>query len=190
MEQHGYPAIVLLLMFGIVGLPVPDETLLTFAGYLAYKHHLALVPALVAATAGSVCGITASYALGRAFGMPLIHRFGRYLHLDEERIHKAHAWFERFGGWALTFGYYIPGVRHFTAYAAGVSQVEPHFFALFAYSGAAIWSSSFILLGYLLGDRWEEVTHQVRRHLFIAAVALGVLVAAYLLFRKVRARNS
>jgi membrane protein DedA with SNARE-associated domain len=189
-EQHGYPAIVLLLMFGIVGLPVPDETLLTFAGYLAYKHHLAFVPALAAAITGSVCGITASYALGRVFGMPLVHRLGRYIHVDEESIHKAHAWFERFGGWALTFGYYIPGVRHFTAYAAGISQLEPHFFALFAYTGAVIWSSTFILLGYLLGERWEEATRLVRRHVFMAAVAAAVMAAAYLLFRKMRARKS
>ncbi len=186
MERHGYPAIALLLAFGIVGLPVPDETLLTFAGYLAYKHHLALVPALAAAIAGSACGITVSYGLGRVFGLPLVHRIGRYVRLDEERINKAHAWFERFGGWALTFGYYIPGVRHFTAFAAGVSRLEAHWFALFAYSGAAIWSASFILLGYFLGERWEEAARAVRRHLFITAAAVGIMGGAYLLWRKRR----
>ena len=119
-------------MLGIVGLPVPDETLLTFSGYLIFSGHLRPGPALAAALAGSMCGISISYLLGRTFGAALLHRYGRYVHLTEERIAKAHEWFERAGRWGLTFGYFIPGVRHFTAYAAGMSELEPHVFAVFA----------------------------------------------------------
>jgi membrane protein DedA with SNARE-associated domain len=173
-------------MTGIIGLPVPDETLLTFTGYLIYKGNLKLAPAFLAAMGGSICGITASYFLGRLFGMPLIHRYGRYVHLTEERIAKAHDWFERLGRWALTVGYYIPGVRHFTAYAAGMSGLEPHVFAVFAYAGAFLWTSSFITLGYLLGERWEAVAPAVERHALAAAVIAAVPVAAYLWWRKRR----
>src|SRR6266567_2683703 len=91
--QYGYLAIFSLLMFGIVGLPVPDETLLTFTGYLLFKGHLSPIPAFATALAGSVCGITLSYTLGRVFGIKLIHRYGRYLRIREEHIDKAHAWF-------------------------------------------------------------------------------------------------
>ena len=140
-------------MFGIVGLPVPDETLLTFTGYLVFKGHLSLPLAYAAAFAGSTCGITISYTLGRTFGLALIHRYGKYLRITEAHIRKAHAWFERVGNWGLTFGYFIPGVRHVTAYAAGMSEVEPHQFALFAYSGGCLWVAAFIGLGYFLGER-------------------------------------
>ena len=77
-----------------------------------------------AAFAGSACGITLSYVLGRTFGLKLIHRYGRYLRITEDHVEKAHAWFRRAGHWSLTFGYFIPGVRHFTAYAAGMSELE------------------------------------------------------------------
>ncbi len=110
--QYGYIAIFFLLMLGIVGLPVPDETLLTFCGYLIYKGHFAPVLAFGTAFAGSACGITLSYWLGRTFGMKLIHRYGRYVRITEDHVHKAHAWFERVGHWGLTFGYFVPGVRH------------------------------------------------------------------------------
>src|SRR5579862_3377676 len=150
--QYGYVAIFGLLVFGIVGLPVPDETLLTFTGYLVFKGQLSLAPAFGAALAGSACGITVSYILGRTFGLGLIHRYGRYLRIREEHIRKAHAWFERVGQWGLTFGYFIPGVRHVTAYAAGMSGLEPPKFGLFAYSGAVLWVSTFIGLGYFLGE--------------------------------------
>src|SRR5947209_19453427 len=114
--QYGYAAIFSLLILGIVGLPVPDETLLTFTGYLVYTGHLSLPFAFLAAFAGSASGITISYLLGRFLGMKLIHRYGKYLRIREEHLEKAHAWFHRAGHWSLTFGYYIPGVRHFTAY--------------------------------------------------------------------------
>src|SRR5579863_2369527 len=103
--QYGYAAIFVLLMFGIVGLPVPDETLLTFCGFLVYKGRLSLAPAFGTAFAGSTCGITLSYVLGRTFGLALIHRYGRYLRITEVHINKAHAWFARVGHWGLTFGY-------------------------------------------------------------------------------------
>jgi len=64
--SYGYAAIFSLLVFGIVGLPVPDEWLMTFAGYLVYKRHLHLLPTYAAASLGSMCGITVSYVLGRS----------------------------------------------------------------------------------------------------------------------------
>src|SRR5437588_10087532 len=115
--HYGYLAIFSLLMLGIVGLPVPDETLLTFTGYLVFRGNLSLPPAFLAAFAGSACGITLSYVLGRTFGLALIHRYGKYLRITEEHVNRAHAWFRHAGHWSLTFGYFIPGVRHFTAYA-------------------------------------------------------------------------
>src|SRR5690348_641458 len=107
--QYGYFAIFGLLVLGIVGLPVPDETLLTFTGYLVSRGRLKLPLAFASALAGSLCGITISYVLGRTFGLGLIHKFGRYLRITEDHVQKAHAWFERVGHWGLTFGYFVPG---------------------------------------------------------------------------------
>jgi membrane protein DedA with SNARE-associated domain len=191
MEQHvlawiteyGYPAIFCLLVLGIVGLPVPDETLLTFTGYLVYKGHLALPFAFAAAFGGSACGITLSYVLGRTFGLGLIHRYGKYVRIREEHVMKAHEWFERVGRWGLTFGYFVPGVRHFTAYAAGMSAMETRHFALHAYLGALLWASTFIGLGYFLGERWEAVEKQIH-HGGVLIAGVGVaLVVAYLGWR-------
>jgi len=184
--QYGYLAIFSLLVLGIVGLPVPDETLLTFTGYLVYTGHLSLPIAYAAAFCGSACGITLSYALGRWFGLSLIHRYGKYLRIKEEHLQKAHQFFEKAGHWSLTFGYYVPGVRHFTAYAAGLSDLEAPKFCLFAYMGAALWSASFITLGYFLGERWKAVQENIHFYLTLGAVAIGVAAVAYLLWRKFR----
>jgi membrane protein DedA with SNARE-associated domain len=182
--HYGYLAIFTLLMFGIIGLPVPDETLITFSGYLAYKGHFSLPILFVAAWAGSTCGITISFYLGRIFGMGLIHRYGKYVHLTESHIQKAHAWFDRVGHWGLTFGYFIPGVRHVSALAAGMSAVAPGQFALFAYSGACLWVSCFLSLGYFLGERWQTVEGEFRHFALIATFAGAVILLTYLVWRK------
>jgi len=188
-SQYGYLAVFLLLMCGIVGLPVPDETLLTFSGYLVFKGHLSLPLAFATALAGSATGITISYALGRTFGIKLIHRYGRYVRITEEHVRKAHAWFQRVGHWGLTFGYFVPGVRHLTAYAAGMSDVEPHQFALFAYAGACLWVSTFLGIGYFLGERWQNVEKHVDRLLVGASIAAAILLIGYLLWRKLRRKR-
>ncbi len=182
--QYGYIAIFTLLVFGIIGLPVPDETLLTFCGYLIFKGHMELPLAFVAALSGSVCGITISYWLGRTFGLALIHRYGKYVHVTEAHVNKAHAWFERVGHWGLTFGYFVPGVRHFTAYAAGMSEVSQHHFAIYAYSGATLWVSTFFTLGYFLGERWEAVSKDIEHYMMWLWIAGAVLVIAWLVWRK------
>jgi membrane protein DedA with SNARE-associated domain len=188
--QYGYLAIFLLLMFGIVGLPVPDETLLTFTGYLVYRGDLNLGLAFGTALAGSVAGITISYWLGRFFGMKLIHSHGKYLRISPEHFAKAHAWFERIGHWGLTFGYFIPGVRHLTAYAAGISELAPHHFALFAYAGSVLWVSTFIGLGYFLGERWEAVEKNIHHYLTETALAMAIAVVAFLAWRMWRRKRS
>lgn len=184
--QYGYAAIFVLLIFGIVGLPVPDETLLTFTGYLIYKGNFSLPWAFAAAAAGSAAGMTVSYTLGRVFGMAVLHRYGKYLHITPERIQRVHAWFDRIGHWTLTIGYFIPGVRHLTAYAAGMSELEPHQFAVFAYTGTILWVTTFLSLGYFLGERWQTVEQNIHHYLVIGSVGIAVLAVAYLIWRRSR----
>src|SRR5439155_18322600 len=100
-SRYGDAAIFLLLMLGIFGLPVPDETLLTFAGYLCFKGKLLLGPTLAAAFLGSVCGITLSYGLGRLLGLHAVRRLGPMLHLRPEHLAETQRWFEHWGKYVL-----------------------------------------------------------------------------------------
>ncbi len=175
--DYGYFGISAPLALGIVGLPIPDETILAFAGYLIFKGELQAMPAGLAALAGSLCGITISYMLGRTTGYPLLHRYGKYVRITDKEITRVHDFYHRVGGLSLTFGYYLAGVRHLTAYVAGASKLEYPTFAAFAYTGAVIWCSTFLGLGYLLGDRWSEILVLAHRFGLRAAVALAVVAA-------------
>ncbi len=186
-STYGYAAIFLLLVLGIVGLPVPDEWLLVFSGYLAFSGRLTLAGVLVSAFAGSACGITCSYLLGRNVGLPLLHsRFGRYAHVSEEQIRKVHDWFNRIGHWTLFLGYYIPGVRHFTALVAGTSCLEYRAFAMYAYAGALLWVCTFVFIGYHFGESWRPVLALVEKNLRVASAAGVAILAVFAGWRYLR----
>src|SRR5205823_5294480 len=167
--QYGAISLFFLMALGIIGLPIPDETLLVFSGYLIYQGKLNPVFTFAMAFAGAVTGITVSYALGRKYGHKLIHKYGPYFHFTEERFWKVHNWFERIGRWSLFFGYYIAGVRHFTAMVAGASELEYPRFALFAYAGAFTWVACFLSIGYFVGDQWARASEQFHHYIVIGS---------------------
>jgi len=177
--RYGYVAIFLLLVFGIIGLPIPDETMMTFAGYLVYKGKLSYLVTLLVAFSGSACGITAIFLLGRGVGLPLIRKYGRYLHFTEHNLARVHEWFERIGHWTLTFGYFIPGVRHFTAYVAGTAYMPYREFAAYAYSGALLWAFTFISLGYFFGEQWQWILERLHGPLLYAGIGIACVIGLY-----------
>jgi membrane protein DedA with SNARE-associated domain len=73
----------------------------------------------------------------------------------------------------------MPGIRHFTAIVAGSSELEPHIFAAFAYTGGLLWVLTFVSLGYLLGEQWSRISQEVHGVLLwvtIVVVAAGIVV--------------
>jgi membrane protein DedA with SNARE-associated domain len=175
--HYGAPVLFLAQLFGIFGLPIPDELLLTTAGVLVRNGGLTLGPTLAAAICGSSAGITVSYVLGRTVGAAALQRV---LHVDRRSLARGQEWFERLGGWLLMFGYFIPGVRHVTAIAAGSMPLDYSCFARYAYPGAALWSSFFLGVGYYSGNRWAELLAVVRANVTAIFLAVAAILLAYI----------
>ena len=173
LANYGYFAVFGLLMLGIVGPLIPDETIRVYAGIAIHRGQLQALPAVSAAIAGSLCGITLSYLLGRTgvvYALKHIPPLQRHIggHLPE-----AQEWFARYGKWTLFFGYFVAGVRHFTALVAGTSGLAPATFALYAYPGGCIWAVCFITIGYYLGEEWQHIA----KRFDIVAIVLAILIA-------------
>ncbi len=186
LARYGVQAVFGLQVLGIVGLPVPDELLLTLAGTLVRAGRMPLVPTLAAAMTGAMTGITISYLAGRYIGLAALRRF---VHIPDDLLRRAERWFHRAGGWLLTFGYFIPGVRHVTAIAAGSSGLGYGTFAAFAYPGAILWSSCFVTAGYVLGDAWRPAFDAIRRNAMGVGIAIVAAYLASLLFVLLRRRR-
>lgn len=189
-SRYGYMGIFSLLMFGIIGVPVPDEALLAFSGYLVSRGQLGLVPTIAAAFLGSICGISISYWIGRSGGLFLIRRYGHRVHITPQRIERVTQWLDRFGRWGLIIGYFVPGVRHMTALVAGASQLKYPVFAIFAYSGGLLWAVTFITAGFFLEKEWLEKSAAIHRMILITFAAIAfILLVYYLLTRKSRKKT-
>lgn len=178
--EYGSIVLFILLMLGIVALPIPEETLLVFAGALMAQGILHPPSTIIAASTGSLCGITVSYLLGLTGGHYLVHKYGKWVGITTERLNQAKAWFERFGKWSLFIGYFIPGVRHFTGFTAGTTKLEYHHFSLFAYSGGIVWITTFLSIGYFFGDICFAFIEEIdfKTVMIIGTATMAVLIYA------------
>jgi len=180
--HYGSFALFFLLTLGIFALPIPEETLMVIAGALMENGKLEIPQTIIAAFLGSLSGITLSYILGRTAGHFVIIRFGKWVGITQEHLDKAHAWFEHYGKWTLFFGYFIPGVRHFTGISAGATYLDYKDFALFAYSGALIWVSTFLSIGYFFGAYWFKVFEEVEWNIDDVMTIAILLFGIYLIY--------
>jgi membrane protein DedA with SNARE-associated domain len=144
----------------------------------------------VTAFLGSVCGVSLSYVLGRFVGLPALIKFGHLIHLRPEHLAQGHRWVERWGKYSLLLAYFIPGYRHVAALVMGASLLNPIVFARYAYTGALIWAGSFIGLGYIAGEEWNQLYPILHRNVIAVIIlvlfALGSVIAFVLMRRTPR----
>ena len=177
--KYTYLGIFMALGLGILGLPVPDETLMAYAGFLVSQDKISYFYTIMVAFIGTSCGITIGYILGRTFGSPFIKRFSAKTYMNPDHVQTAENFYNRYGKFALFIGYFIPGVRHLTAIFAGTSLMPYRTFALFAYAGGLFWTITFVSLGYFLGEKWHEVYMYSHRYILPAVlVAIVILLIA------------
>jgi membrane protein DedA with SNARE-associated domain len=186
---YGYGVIFLLLMLGVVGLPIPDETILVYCGYLIFKGNMKPVQAWLCALGGSWCGISLSYTIGRTLGLGFVHKFGKYFHITDARLEQVHKWFDRIGHWALMVGYFIAGARHFTAIVAGTSKLRFVSFMAYAWTGGLLWVTTFLTLGYFLGENWERIFETIHHGLLYGSIGAIAVFACYYLVISIQKRR-
>jgi membrane protein DedA with SNARE-associated domain len=158
--------------------PIPSEVVLPLAGYLASQGRLSVLLTIVAATVGSVVGALALYELGARVGSARLHRLvDRMPLLVEEDLEKAEDWFRRHGEASVLLGRCIPVVRSLISVPAGVERMPRWRFVLLTTLGSGVWNSFFVLAGYALGSRFEQVGEYSSYLNYAIYAAIVVLVA-------------
>lgn len=184
MNDYGYLILFFSLILGILALPIPIEALMGYAGFLSYQGQLNWHVCILSAGAGCTLGMLIAYFIGLKLGMPFFEKYGRRLHLGSERLKSTSVWFEKYGNKLLIIALFIPGVRHFTGYFSGITRLPLRIYTIFSIIGSLIWVSTFILLGKMLGPKWETFHEVIKKYLIIGGIILAILITLVYLAKK------
>jgi membrane protein DedA with SNARE-associated domain len=191
LETWGYLAVFVLSFISAMGLPVGAEVAIIYGGVLASgqvanePHHLNLAVVILLATLAEVLGSAVGYLIGYFGGRPLVDHLGRYVLLTHKDLDRAERWFARRGEPFVLFGRFIPLLRSFVSFAAGLGEMPVAKFALFTVVGCAIWCTALTSLGYSLGSSYEHVLKAFSYAGYVAA-ALFVVAVVVLFAHRLR----
>ena len=195
LETWGYAAVFLLSFISSMGLPVGSELAIIGGGVLASgacvtscthtTNPLNFVVVILVAVAGEVLGSLAGYAIGRFGGRALVDKVGKYVLLTHKDLDRAEAWFARRGEPFVLFGRFIPLLRSFVSFAAGLGEMALPKFVAYTVIGCAIWCTALVSLGYSLGSSYEHVYKAFSYVGYVVAV-LAVIAVAFVLWHRWR----
>ena len=192
MNEYGYVGIMFLMALENIFPPIPSELILTFGGFMTTKSTLSILGVVISATVGSVVGAIVLYIIGLQLDVErlekIVDRWGHILHITRNDIHKADAWFDKYGPWTVFFCRFVPLIRSLISVPAGMSNMNAGIFLLFTTLGTLIWNSVLVYLGATLGDSWEVIVEymEIYSRVIYAVLFLLVIVLLFILVKKRR----
>ena len=186
--HYGYWAVGAALLLENAGVPLPGETILLLASFLAYSEHdLKLSWLIVVATLAATLGDNLGFALGHYGGRPLLARYQSLFRIQDKTLAQGESLFARYGAVTVFFARFIFGMRIIAGPMAGVLRMHWRKFALFNFLGAALWVTAISGVGYLFGQHWARLERDLKR--FDGIVAIVVLLVAGFLWWRGRRKN-
>jgi membrane protein DedA with SNARE-associated domain len=173
----------LILLFAAVaiesaGIPVPGETALVTAAFLASQGHYSIVAVIAVAAAGAIIGDNIGYWIGREGGRKLLERWGPVRRYADKALPPAERFFQKHGAKAVFFGRFIAFLRVTAAWLAGISRMTWWRFLIWNAAGGILWAIAISLLAYEFG---KAAADAVSRYGLFAVAAIVVLALAGLL---------
>jgi len=158
-ETFGLLGIMISMALESALIPLPSEIIMPFAGYVAWSKNswLFFWQSIIAATIGNLIGSIILYYIGIIGGRPFIIRYGKYLLIRENELHRAEAWFQKRGDIVVLIGRMTPAVRTVISLPAGIFKMNISRFIIFTVIGSIPWNIMLAYIGYILGLHWTMI---------------------------------
>lgn len=168
-------AILFAIIFSETGFVVtpflPGDSLLFVAGAIAATGEMNLWLLLGLLSIAAVLGNTVNYAIGRWLGKHLTGKASRWL--NKKHLDKAHEFYERHGGKAVVISRFLPIVRTYVPFVAGMALMTPRQYTMYNVAGGVLWVGSLSLAGYFFGNiPWVKGN--------LTAIIIGIIVVSLL----------
>ena len=160
---------------GVVVMPfLPGDSLLFVVGAMCAAGLMSLPLVLVLLSVAAVLGNQSNYAIGRAIG-PRVFQWEDSRWFNRKAFDQAHAFYEKYGGITIVVARFMPFLRTFAPFVAGVAQMTRRRFTLYDVTGGALWIASVTIAGYLFGNiPW--VKDNLDKIIWAAILVPGALV--------------
>lgn len=179
-DQYGYWTVGTALLLENAGVPVPGESVLLFASFLAYSEQTLRLPyIIVIGIAACTVGDNVGFVIGRRGGRPLLDRYQRFFRIRPATIAKGERLFAKYGAVTVLFARFIFGLRIVAGPLAGVLQMPWKQFAVFNFLGAIVWVTTISCIGYFVGTEWSSllrIMKQINTGVLIVAAVLAAVV--------------
>jgi len=182
--------ILFLIIFcetGLVVLPyLPGDSLLFVAGALAgagYLNPEILIGSLIIA---AVLGDTVNYWIGNRVGMKLLDC--RFSYIKQDHLEKTHEYFEKYGGLTIVIARFIPFIRTFAPFLAGVGKMPYRWFITYNLTGGILWICAFSLAGYFFGS--IPIVQQNFSYIIYAIIAISLLAVLSIIIGMIRSMRA
>ena len=177
--------VVIFVETGVVVMPfLPGDSLLFVVGALCGLGLMSLPLSIALLTAAAILGNQCNYTVGRYFG-PRVFQWEQSKFFNKAAFNKAHAFYEQYGGVTLVAARFMPFLRTFAPFVAGVANMTRRKFTFFDVTGGLLWVGSLTLAGYVFGNvPW------VKLHLSKIIWAMILIPGLFVLYGAWRARAS
>lgn len=193
-ENANYWFVFIFMVIESSFVPFPSEVVVPPAAYLAVTRDDMNVFGIVAvATAGAIVGALINYYLSLWIGRPLVYRFAnsRYGHaclIDQAKVEKAEAYFDKHGAVSTFIGRLVPAVRQLISIPAGLARMNVGVFVIFTGLGALVWNCVLAGLGWWLAsvvqiDQLFAKVEEYNGYLSAIGLAIGVFCVAFIAYR-------
>jgi len=179
-HEYGYWTVGVALLLENAGIPVPGETTLLFASFLAFSERQLHLPAIiVTGIAACTIGDNLGYAFGYYGRRPMLTRYQKFFRIPPEVVERGERLFARYGPVAIFFARFLFGMRVIAGPLAGALLMPWRKFLLFNLLGATLWVVTICLLGYFFGSQWSTLLRVMKS---ADLILLLLVLAAVLLF--------
>ena len=173
----------------LIGFFLPGDSLLFATGFLASQRVFDLALILAILSVAAIVGDALNYSLGHRAGVHVFEK-GRLRFVKHEHLMAAKAFYDKHGGKAIILARFVPLVRTFTPFVAGVAGMNYRQFALYNIAGGIGWVVSMTMAGYFLGQiPWVEKNFEKVTLMIIFVSILPVLIGAWKHRREVAAQQ-
>lgn len=187
----GYIGVVVALCIEGMGLPFPGDAFLVFYGFActdlsARSVHMHFLPMVGFATVGYIIGATISYTMARRFGTRWYTSLAKNSWFPLAKMEKTLALINRYGAWLLIPGRFLPGIRSFSSYAAGLGRMPFRKFFTYTLISAILWCLVWTGLGYWFAENIHDIFQKLQTYLFYITLAVAGGAVVYYGIRRSR----